>query len=348
LAARTRGPMSPGTWSDRFIAVPENRSALTAIQELADPICRSDSRLLVVHGPSGTGKTHLMQLLLEFLHDTPSRLVSAREGFEVPVANKAPRKPPERGKVRASSKEDEGLETVPLLVVEDVQFLPARAVERLVEVLDRREGAGLTTVVTASSGPAQVRLRDEPVPARLRTRLASGLVVHLAPLAPASRRLFLEELARRRGIEVPEEILSWLADEVRGIRALESALAQIEVMARIQGGLPAPKLILEHLRTQVDAQRPSVDRITGHVAGHFRVPAKELRRPGRQRSVLVPRQVSMYLARKLTPLSLQKIGAYFGGCDHSTVLYACRKVEQALKDDAALGGTIRQLHDELF
>jgi chromosomal replication initiator protein len=68
---------------------------------------------------------------------------------------------------------------------------------------------------------------------------------------------------------------------------------------------------------------------------------------GRSRQVLLPRQVGMYLARQLTELSLQQIGAFFGGRDHSTVLHACRKVEQALTQDVNLSGAVRQLHADL-
>src|SRR5262245_40671941 len=124
-------------------------------------------------------------------------------------------------------------------------------------------------------------------------------------------------------------------------------MAQLVLLARTLGEMPPSTLIREHLRSQLDAQRPSVERIAGHVAGHYHVSARDLRGGGRRRAVLLPRQVSMYLARHLTPLSLQQIGAYFGGCDHSTVSHACRKIELALKDDAILNGTVRQLHDEL-
>jgi chromosomal replication initiator protein len=83
------------------------------------------------------------------------------------------------------------------------------------------------------------------------------------------------------------------------------------------------------------------------VGRYFRVDAGELRGPGRHRGILLPRQVGMYLARRLTDLSLEQIGAYFGGRDHSTVLHACRKVEESLAEDARLQGAVRQLHAEL-
>jgi len=84
------------------------------------------------------------------------------------------------------------------------------------------------------------------------------------------------------------------------------------------------------------------------VGGHFRVEPRQLFSSRRSRDVLLPRQVGMYLARRLTRLSLEQIGAYFGGRDHSTVRHACRKVEQALASDTVLSGTIRQLQAGLM
>ncbi|MGH7226914.1 MAG: helix-turn-helix domain-containing protein, partial [Gemmataceae bacterium] len=80
---------------------------------------------------------------------------------------------------------------------------------------------------------------------------------------------------------------------------------------------------------------------------YFQVEPRQLQERGRTRQTLLPRQIGMYLARRLTALSLQQIGAYFGGHDHSTVLHACRKVEQALAHDAGLCGAVRQLHADL-
>jgi chromosomal replication initiator protein len=90
-----------------------------------------------------------------------------------------------------------------------------------------------------------------------------------------------------------------------------------------------------------------VDRIVRRVSAYFRLEPRQLRSQRRQRRLLIARQVSMYLARRLTPLSLQQIGACFGGRDHTTVLHACRKVEQALERDAQLSGAVHDLQAEL-
>jgi chromosomal replication initiator protein len=105
--------------------------------------------------------------------------------------------------------------------------------------------------------------------------------------------------------------------------------------------------VAAHFRDEVDARRPTVERIVQRVGRYFQVEPQQMQSRCRSRQTLLPRQVGMYLARRLTKLSLQQIGAYFGGRDHSTVLHACRKVEQALAHDVTLSGAVRQLHADL-
>ena len=105
--------------------------------------------------------------------------------------------------------------------------------------------------------------------------------------------------------------------------------------------------VAEHFRSLVDATRLTVERIAERVGSCFQVAPRDLQSRRRSQSIVMPRQVGMYLARKLTGLSLDQIGAYFGGRDHSTVLHACRKVEQALTSNAVLSGAVRQLHADL-
>src|SRR4051794_25757778 len=145
--------MNAVAWSERFVALPENRAALVAIEGLAERIVRGEgasdeSSLLVLHGPPGTGKTFLVQLLLELLADCTSLVVSAREAHDnFRAALEVREEPAGRGKKpRAMSEADDPL-AVALLVVEDLQFLPLRTVERFIGVLDRRERLGLATVV---------------------------------------------------------------------------------------------------------------------------------------------------------------------------------------------------------
>src|SRR5262249_21254044 len=102
--------------------------------------------------------------------------------------------------------------------------------------------------------------------------------------------------------------------------------------------------VAARFHTQTEAGQVTVERIAERVGGFFRIEPGDLQSRRRYRNVLLPRQVGMYLTRKLTPLSLAEIGHYFGGRDHSTVLHACRKVEKSLCRDAVLSGAIRDIH----
>jgi chromosomal replication initiator protein len=105
--------------------------------------------------------------------------------------------------------------------------------------------------------------------------------------------------------------------------------------------------VAEHFRPLMEATELTVERIAERVGSCFHVPPRDLQSRRRLRGIVMPRQVGMYLARKLTPLSLTRIGAYFGGRDHSTVLHACAKVERALSADRQLSGVVKQLQAEL-
>jgi chromosomal replication initiator protein len=234
-----------------------------------------------------------------------------------------------------------------VLVLEDLQHLPPRSAEALARALDGLRGRSQQVVCTASAGPQQLSHRGEPYPARLVSRLAAGLVVGLEPLPAEGRLAVLEDKAKRRRLAISREALAWLAERLGGGRELEGALNRLEALARLDGRPLDVSAVAAQFGAEDGAGRVTVERIAQRVGGYFRIKPEQLQSRRRYRKVLVPRQVGMYLARQLTGLSLGQIGAYFGGRDHSTVLHACRKVEQALARDAALSGAVRQLHAEL-
>ncbi len=220
-------------------------------------------------------------------------------------------------------------------------------------MLDERLHRRLPTVFTATAGPAQLTHRGEPLVVRLTNRLASGLVVGLQPLQAASRRVFLRELARREqarlgGLKLTDEMLGWLAESLTGGgRQLEGAINQITALQALNRKPLTTGDLQVHFQVPMDAGRPTVDRIVRRVSDYFRLDPRQLRSARRQRRLLIARQVSMYLARRLTQLSLKEIGACFGGRDHTTVLHACRKVEEVMKSDAKLSGAVHELQAEL-
>jgi chromosomal replication initiator protein len=325
----------------RFVPAPENRSGLLAVRRVAAGLCarryQRSLNPLYLHGPAGTGKTHLVTALIEDVTGRATDVVvtnlAAGDWALVDSTRKAQAQP--AGTLEAARQSD-------LVVVEDLQYLPARAATAFGRLVDDLLARRVQMVFTASAGPAGLDL-----PTRLTSRLAAGLVVGLEPLAEAGRLALLEAQAQRRQLTVRRDVLAWLARHLTGGRQLEGALTRLETLARLHNRPLDVATVAGHFREQLDAGRPTVERIVERVSGHFRVEVDLLQSGRRGRNISLPRQVGMYLARQLTGLSLEQIGAYFGGRDHSTVLYACRKVERALAADAALSGTIRRLKSDL-
>jgi chromosomal replication initiator protein len=347
--------MLPKAWSlSRFLPAPENQAAFRIIQDISDASANQNMRRLhnpiLLHGPGGCGKSHLVSALTGALAGCTALLTPAADLAELlPTAQ--PRQLKNRDVSPAPRDDPAGLAELrqcDVLIVEDLQHLPLRAAELLVNLLDERLAEQRLTVLTASAGPRQLEFRGQRMPARLTSRLSGGLVVAMAPLEAPSRLRLLQELAQRRQLAVAPEILAWLAQQlVGGGRQLEGAVAQLATLSRLQNRPLRLADVRPHFALQIEATRPSLERIVERVGACFRVVPQQLQSRRRSRSVLVPRQVSMFLARRLTPHTLQEIGAYFGGHDHTTVRHACRKVEHALDLDPVLCGTLRQLQAEL-
>jgi chromosomal replication initiator protein len=326
----------PATWGG-FVTLAENRSVLDAVQSLSKALLagrRPPVNLLLVHGSTGLGKTHLAEELLRRLSDA-DEMITARIAAVGDLARSFP------------GLTDPDLTACDLLVLEDVQLLPARDADAFCELLDRRLSRRQAVVATANVGPAALR----HLPRKLTSRLAAGLVVQLEPLSAASRRAILKHAAQLRRLALTPAALDWLAESAGGggVRLLLGLLGSVAQGAKafsasldrrdVQGLLSASGLPV--------SSRRDVSRIIKQVAAAYGVTARELLGPSRLRRVMVPRQVAMYLARQLSGLSLPRLGAAFGGRDHTTVLHACRKVEADAVNDAFLASMVRQLRAEL-
>lgn len=308
-----------------WIEIPENHAATLAVHRfLRTPSSRFPSALspLFLHGPTGTGKTHLIAALSHAW-----TAACPKDAVQILAARDLPPNLQE-------------LTDAALFVIEDLQHLRASAAGTLAEICERRSRRGLATVVTATRGPGHL----QHLPARLTSRLASGLVIGLSPLGAASRQIILRRLAQKHGINLSNEILEWIADHHgASARELQGSLQRLAALTRIKNQPLDLKVVQASFQESKKEQRLTIDSITQRVGKHFRIDHGMLKAPDRSRHVLLPRQVGMYLARQLTRLSLNQIGAHFGGRDHATVLHACRKVEKALTHDASLSGVVREL-----
>jgi chromosomal replication initiator protein len=321
----------------RLLDLPENHSALLAVRNLADSLAldrKPFANLVYLHGPHGTGKTSLVKALeAESLRQNGRAIV-----WNVPAADIGSFLSYPNPEVAQKSTHD-----IDLLVIEDIQHLPSRREDTFANLIDDLSALQTTLVCTASVGPQSL-----PFVGRLTSRLASGLVVALESWKADSRLKFLQTKSQERQLAVRHEVLAFLAHQIRGNgRDLEGALNRLQALS---GTAKEPLNVADvagHFQEELQASKPTVNRIVARVSDHFHVPTADLVSARRTRAVLLPRQVSMYLSRQMTTLSLHEIGACFGGRDHTTVLHACRKVAEALTSDNLLAGTVRQLQAAL-
>jgi chromosomal replication initiator protein len=237
-----------------------------------------------------------------------------------------------------------------LFIVEDLQRLRGQqpsgkiATEVLLAIFDHLHVRQRQMVFTATVGPRDL----DNLPARLVSRLGSGLVVGIRPMQLSSRLLLLQQKAQRRQLAVRPELLAWVAEHLSGgARQLEGALVQLETLARTHDRSLNVAMVADHFRDLVEANQVTMERIARLVGSYFRVDPRQLQSRRRYQNVLLPRQIGMYLARQLTDLSLGQIGHYFGGRDHSTVLHACRKIKVVLTHNVTVSGAVAQLQAEL-
>lgn len=316
-----------------FLVLPENRVAVRAVRSVCRSVLakkRPGANPLVLHGPPGTGKSHLSASLVDHLSNSPGG-VSA----QVVSAGDIARSPDE-------SLADDALAACDLLALEDVQHLTERAADAACELLDGRTARRRATVVTASAGPSQLA----HLPHRLTSRLASGLVVRLEPLTAPSRSTILTEVARQKRVRLTGDAITWLAEQATG-GGVRTTLGLLQNLAQVASAFPGPLTRADVQQVFAESGQPTsvgadVSGIVERVAGAFGISEKELLGTSRLRGIMRPRQIAMYLARQLTGLSLPRLGAAFGR-DHTTVLHACRKVEAEIAADWGLAKKVEEL-----
>jgi chromosomal replication initiator protein len=317
-----------------FVGLPENRSAVLAVKGLIRAILlgkRPRVPLLMLHGSPGTGKTRLTGAALGAIAVSSPTAT----GRSIPARELA-RTDGELGFT------DPDLIACDLLVLEDVQHLRKSSADALCDLIDQRLARHRPLIITGSGGPARLL----HLPRRLTSRLAGGLVVQLGPLGRESRRAIIAAHATK--LKLTPEALDWLANQSGGLR---SALGLLQNLALGAGQYPGPldpKAIETILAEtgQPTSRSTALPVIIQRVCATFDITRKELLGASRLRRVLVPRQVAMYLARRSGKLSWPRIGAAFDR-DHTTVMHACRKVEEAVKADPKLNVMVRQLKKEL-
>jgi chromosomal replication initiator protein len=235
-----------------------------------------------------------------------------------------------------------------VLVIDDIHFLAdkERSQEEFFHTFNALYQAQRQVILSSDSPPQDIPRLEE----RLASRFKWGLVARIEKPCFETRVAIVVKKARPRGLEMPDEVARYIARVIdTNVRELEGAVVRVAAQVTLSGQPVTLELAREVLADSLPKQPRllTVPEIIGAVTRKFGVRVSDLQGKRRNKSVALPRQVCMHLARRLTKLSLEEIGGYFGGRDHTTVLHAERKVEEALRGDAELKAILDALVGEL-
>ena len=300
---------------------------------------------LFLYGGVGLGKTHLMHAIGHEVHDRFPRkrvvyLTSEQFTNEVISSIATARMGEYRHKYR----------TVDVLLIDDVQFLAGkdRTKEEFFHTFNALHEINKQIVISSDRPPKEIPTLED----RLRSRFEWGLIADIQPPDFETRLAILHSKLGGHTNLVPEEVLNFIAHKVqRNIRELEGALTRVQAFAAVHQRSvdedEAARLLADII--PAGTRKPiNVDRIQLLVADFYNVTLEDMKSKRRDKHIVFPRQVAMFLVREETPSSLPAIGKAFGGRDHTTALHSIEKIANELKEDERLRFEVQAIRDRLY
>ena len=318
-------PLNPAYTFDTFVVGGSNEMAFAACESVAKSPSRNYNPLYI-YGGTGLGKTHLLHAIA---HKIRANDPSLRNGAPATQMHAF------RDLYRAQSD---------VLLVDDVHVLGGkeRTQEEFFHTFNALHQARKQVILTSDCSPAEISGLTE----RLRSRFNWGMIADISTPDLETRVAILERMASREGFELDQDIAFQIAQRIRtNVRELEGALTRTVAYANLRGRNLTRELVSEVLsRLASDTERgPTLESIVHAVAQHFDLNVDDLRGTRRQQQITQPRSIAMYLCRRITQASYPAIGSALGGKDHTTVIYACKKIAVALEHDAAMQTLMRTL-----
>jgi chromosomal replication initiator protein len=338
-------PVDPRYTFETFCEGAANRVAFAAAKAVAERDYKTAPfNPLYVHAGVGRGKTHLLQATTRAARQAmPGRkvmyLTAEHFMFRFVAALRNQSTIPFK----------ENLRDIDLLLIDDMQFLQGKSIQQeFCHTLNALIDGARQVVVAADRPPAELEMLDE----RVRSRLKGGVAFEIAPPDAGLRRAILgsrHAAAQQQnpGLDISEAILEYVAQSVvSNGRDLEGALNRLVAQWQFTHQpitLASAEVTLRDLVGLREPRRVRIEDIQRVVSRHYNVSKADLLSARRTRTIVMPRQVAMYLAKVLTPRSLPEIGRRFGGRDHTTVLHAVRKIEGLVAADKILADEIEML-----
>jgi chromosomal replication initiator protein len=331
--------LNPKYTFETFVIGSSNRFPHAAAVAVAEAPGKAYNPLLV-YGESGLGKTHLLHAIGHYVRSLYSnakvRYVSSEE-FTNEFINAVRDDRLDRFKRRYRD--------VDVLLVDDIQFLQGKTQtqEEFFHTFNTLHNANKQIVLTSDQAPKKLEHLEE----RLRNRFEWGLITDVQPPELETRIAILRKKAAMDRLTAPPDVLEFIASKIQtNIRELEGALIRVTAFAtlnRQEVDMSLAEIVLKDLIPEGGEPEITPALIIAQTAAYFGISIEDLTGPSRGRHLVMARQIGMYLCRELTNLSLPKIGAQFGNRDHTTVMYADRKINQLLQERRAVFNQVSEL-----
>ena len=315
-----------------FVEGKSNEFALAAARRVGENPSNSYNPLFV-YGGVGLGKTHLLHAIGHEIQRTRPQLrvlYLVAEQFVNELINsiRYERMPAFRERYR----------TIDVLMIDDVQFIAnkERTQEEFFHTFNTLYTSQKQIIVSSDSSPRNIPTLEE----RLRSRFEWGLIADIQPPDLETKMAILQRKAALEGAQLPEDVAEFIAQQVKSnIRELEGLLNRVIAFSSLTGKSLSPALARETLKDILpeEGKKPSAAEIIKFVARHYDLKVSEIKSKSNSRQIVIPRQVAMYLCKRLTDLSYPDIGKLFNDKHHSTVIYSVEKVQQMRESDSDFG-----------
>lgn len=328
---------------EKFVVGNSNQFAHAAAQAVAESPGKAYNPLFL-YGGVGLGKTHLMHAIGHAIkqqnrHLRVAYITSEKFMNELINAIRFDRTQSFRDKYRS----------IDVLLMDDVQFMAGkeRTQEEFFHTFNALYNDQKQIVISSDCPPREIPTLEE----RLHSRFEWGLIADIEPPDLETKVAILKRKADLDGIELKDEVAIFIASKIKSnVRELEGSLVRLVAISSMRG-IPISKLLAqEALKNIIDAERPeglTMERIAKVVASHYNLTVEEMKSKNNSRAIAMPRQVAMYLCKRLTKHSFPEIGREFGGKHHTTVMHSVDKIDALAKEDRNFHKQINEFIDGL-
>ena len=342
LSKSAKLPLNPKYSFDNFVVGSGNRFAHAASLAVAESPARAYNPLFI-YGRVGLGKTHLLQAIAfyQFNHNPDSNLVYiSSERFTNQFISAI--------RNNTLTKFRQKYRHVDILLIDDIHFIANKesTQEEFFHTFNTLYDAHRQIILSSDRAPKEIPGLEE----RLVSRFNWGLVVDIQPPDLETRIAILKKRLEKDLVDIPDEIVLFIAQRIKNnIRELEGALIRVLARASLTHQKIDLSMVENTLKDSIEEEKRNItpDMVQKVVVEYFGLHISNLKSKNRSKNIVYPRQIAMFLMRKLTNYSLKEIGEYFAGKDHTTILHSCNKIEKEIKENKNTNSMIDNLVEEI-